>query len=138
MAPCHHGLARPQFAVGGTASSTEGSCEYIESAVADSRQGVASPTPTPLSAPLGTTPYRICFTNIKNIYINDLNTLSFDFIPFAAVFFLLCHFSLLYLPSPDEVAPWPPRTASVLQEIGWPGTIFVLSGTEVCVFTCCK
>jgi hypothetical protein len=28
-----------------------------------------------------------------------------------------------------------PRTASVLQEIGWPGTIFVLSGTEVCVFT---
>jgi hypothetical protein len=42
MGPCHHGLARPQVAVGGTASSTEGSCEYIESAVADSRQGVAS------------------------------------------------------------------------------------------------
>ena len=40
MRPCHHGMARPQFADGGTASSVEGSCEYIEYAVADSRQGV--------------------------------------------------------------------------------------------------
>jgi hypothetical protein len=53
-------------------------------------------------------------------------------------FFFCAIFSLLCLPSPDKVAPWPPRTASVLQEIGWPGTIFVLSGTEVCVFTSCK
>jgi hypothetical protein len=34
--------------------------------------------------------------------------------------------------------PWPPRTASVLQEIGCPGTAFVLSGTAVSVFTYCK
>ena len=27
---CHHGMARPQVAVGGTASDMEGSCEYIE------------------------------------------------------------------------------------------------------------
>jgi len=37
---CHHGMARPQDANGGTASSKDGSCEYIEKAVADSRQGV--------------------------------------------------------------------------------------------------
>jgi hypothetical protein len=30
VGPCHHGMARPQFADGGTASSMEGSCEYIE------------------------------------------------------------------------------------------------------------
>ena len=28
--PCHHGMARPQVADGGTASDMEGSCEYIE------------------------------------------------------------------------------------------------------------
>ena len=28
--PCHHGMACPQGAEGGTASSMEGSCEYIE------------------------------------------------------------------------------------------------------------
>ena len=27
---CHHGLGCPQVADGGMASSTEGSCEYIE------------------------------------------------------------------------------------------------------------
>jgi hypothetical protein len=27
---CHHGVARPQVADGGTASDMEGSCEYIE------------------------------------------------------------------------------------------------------------
>ena len=27
---CTHGMARPQFADGGTASNREGSCEYIE------------------------------------------------------------------------------------------------------------
>jgi len=32
--------ARPQVAFGGTASNVEGSCEYIEKAVANSRQGV--------------------------------------------------------------------------------------------------
>jgi hypothetical protein len=32
-------MARPQVADGGTASNVEGSCEYIEKAVADSRQG---------------------------------------------------------------------------------------------------
>ena len=29
MRPCHHGLARPQVADGGTASNMEGSCECI-------------------------------------------------------------------------------------------------------------
>jgi hypothetical protein len=38
--PCHHGMARLQVADGGTASKMEGSCEYIEYAVADSRQEV--------------------------------------------------------------------------------------------------
>jgi hypothetical protein len=33
-------MERPQVADGGTASYMEGSCEYIEQAVADSRQGV--------------------------------------------------------------------------------------------------
>ena len=27
---CHHGMARPQVADGGTASNMEGGCEYIE------------------------------------------------------------------------------------------------------------
>ena len=35
-----HGMKRPQVVDGGTASNMEGSCEYIEQAVADSRQGV--------------------------------------------------------------------------------------------------
>ena len=30
VGPCHHGMARPQVADGGMASSVEGSCEYIE------------------------------------------------------------------------------------------------------------
>ena len=30
VGPCHHGIARPQVVDGGTASDTEGSCEYIE------------------------------------------------------------------------------------------------------------
>jgi hypothetical protein len=30
VGPCHHGLARPQVADRRTASSMEGSCEYIE------------------------------------------------------------------------------------------------------------
>jgi hypothetical protein len=47
-------------------------------------------------------------------------------------------FSLLYLPSPDEVAPWPPHSASVLQVNWLTRNNFVLSGTEVCVFTSCK
>jgi hypothetical protein len=33
-------MARPQVADGGTASNVEGSCEYIEQAILDSRQGV--------------------------------------------------------------------------------------------------
>jgi hypothetical protein len=37
---CHHDMARPQVPDGGTASNVEGSCEYIEEAVADSRQGL--------------------------------------------------------------------------------------------------
>jgi hypothetical protein len=40
VGPCHHGMARPQVADGGTASNMEDSCEYIEYAVADRRQGV--------------------------------------------------------------------------------------------------
>jgi len=39
VGPRHHGMTRPQVADGGTASNMEGSCEYIEQAVADSRQG---------------------------------------------------------------------------------------------------
>jgi hypothetical protein len=27
VGPCHHGMARPRFADGGTASNMEGSCE---------------------------------------------------------------------------------------------------------------
>jgi hypothetical protein len=30
VGPCHHGMARPQVADGGTASDMEGSSEYIE------------------------------------------------------------------------------------------------------------
>jgi len=37
---CYQGIARPQVADGGTASKMEGSREYIEEAIADSRQGV--------------------------------------------------------------------------------------------------
>ena len=37
---CHHDLARPQVADGRTACNKEGSCEYIEWAVADNWQGV--------------------------------------------------------------------------------------------------
>ena len=37
---CHHRMARPQVANGGTACNMEGCCEYIEYAVADSGQGV--------------------------------------------------------------------------------------------------
>ena len=40
MGPCHHGMARPQVADEGTASIMEGSCEYIEYAVTENRQGV--------------------------------------------------------------------------------------------------
>ena len=40
VGPCHHGMARPQVADGGTASNMEGSFEYIEKTVADNRQGV--------------------------------------------------------------------------------------------------
>ena len=37
---CHHSMARPQVAVVGTASNKEGSCEYIEQTVEESRRGV--------------------------------------------------------------------------------------------------
>ena len=40
MGPCHHGLACPQVVDGGTASNMVGGCEYIDQAVAVSRQGV--------------------------------------------------------------------------------------------------
>jgi len=30
VGPCHHGVARPQEADGGTASYMEGSCEYYK------------------------------------------------------------------------------------------------------------
>ena len=30
VGPCHHGMAHPQVADGGTASNMEGRCEYIE------------------------------------------------------------------------------------------------------------
>jgi hypothetical protein len=30
VGPCHHGMVHPQFVDGGTASSMEGSYEYIE------------------------------------------------------------------------------------------------------------
>ena len=35
-----HGMVRPQLAYRGMASNMEGSCEYIEYAVADNRKGV--------------------------------------------------------------------------------------------------
>jgi len=38
--PCHYGMARPQVADGGTASNMEGSLEYFEHAIADSRHVV--------------------------------------------------------------------------------------------------
>ena len=40
MGPFQHDMTRPKFADGGTASNMEGSCEYIEKEVADSRYGV--------------------------------------------------------------------------------------------------
>jgi len=40
VGPCHHGMAGPQIAVGGTASSVEDNCEYIEYSVPDSRERV--------------------------------------------------------------------------------------------------
>ena len=39
VGPSQQDLARPQVVDGGTASDMEGSCEYIEYAVTDSRQG---------------------------------------------------------------------------------------------------
>ena len=39
VGPCHHGMARPQVADGGTACHIEGSCEYIEH-----RQGLSLST----------------------------------------------------------------------------------------------
>jgi len=30
VGPCHHSMARPQVADGGTASNVQGICEYIE------------------------------------------------------------------------------------------------------------
>jgi len=43
VGPCLHSMARPQVTDGGTAFNLdmEGSCEYIEYAIADYRQGVA-------------------------------------------------------------------------------------------------
>jgi hypothetical protein len=38
-------------------------------------------------------------------------------------FFFCAIFSLLYLPSPDEVAPWPLAQRVFCRWIGWPGTI---------------
>jgi len=40
LGACHHSMARPPVADRGTTSNMEGSCEYIEKAVAHSRQGV--------------------------------------------------------------------------------------------------
>jgi hypothetical protein len=37
VGPCHHGMARPQVAGGGSASNIKGNCEYIKKSVADSR-----------------------------------------------------------------------------------------------------
>jgi len=41
VGPCHHGTVCPKVVDGGTAFNKEGGCKYIESAIADSRQGVA-------------------------------------------------------------------------------------------------
>jgi hypothetical protein len=40
VGPCHQAMARPQVADGGTANNMEGSREYIEYAIVDSRRGV--------------------------------------------------------------------------------------------------
>ena len=37
---CHHGMARPRVADGGTASCMKGSCEYTEKVFADRQQGL--------------------------------------------------------------------------------------------------
>jgi len=37
---CHYSMARSQVADGGTASNMEGSCEYVEYAIAETRQVV--------------------------------------------------------------------------------------------------
>ena len=42
VGPCHNSMARPQVAAGGTTCNMEGSCKYIELAVANSREGVVS------------------------------------------------------------------------------------------------
>jgi hypothetical protein len=40
VGPCHHSMARPQVADQERAADMEGSCERIELAVAEGRQGV--------------------------------------------------------------------------------------------------
>jgi len=40
VGPCHHDMACLQVANEETVSNMEGSCEYIESAVAEGQQGV--------------------------------------------------------------------------------------------------
>jgi hypothetical protein len=40
VGPCQHSIAHPQVADGGMASNEEGSCAYIEKAVADDQRGV--------------------------------------------------------------------------------------------------
>jgi hypothetical protein len=63
-------MARPQVADGGTASYMVGSCEYIEQAVADSRQGVVVQL-----GGLGeglTTPHRENVSLLRNIHRQSL------------------------------------------------------------------
>jgi len=42
MGPCHHGMARPHVADGGTASIMEGSCEYINKQSRTAKKGLSS------------------------------------------------------------------------------------------------
>jgi len=42
MGPCHHGMARPEGADGGTASNMEDSCEYINKQLQTADKGWTS------------------------------------------------------------------------------------------------
>jgi hypothetical protein len=59
-------MARPQVSDGGTASSTEGSREYIEQAVADSRQWVV--------LQLGGLGYVLTTPHRKNVFCYEMFT----------------------------------------------------------------
>jgi hypothetical protein len=91
-----------------------------------------------LSAPLGTTPYRICFTNNKYLHKRPKHILLWSHTLLLQCFFLLW---LLFTAVPavtSRGSTVTPRTASVLQVNWLTRNNFILSGTEVYVFTSCE